>query len=310
MGCVLAGSIESLLFFRVLSAIGGSATTVGANTMVRDYFPQKEVAKILSLLILVLSISPFLAPSVGSLIVLNWHWRAVFPILSLVALFDAALVTWALPVAYQPDPTVSLNLKPVFSTFRQILKNRHFTVYTLTGSLSFAGLFVFVAGSPSIFFGEFGVSPKKFSLIFAVLIGGIIGGSQLNHVLVKRFGSAKILKVSLTILVLLSSVFLAGSLTHSYNLVTTGGFLFFLLALAGVASPNAAALALEPFSKNIGSAAALLGFLQEGFGGVIAAVLGILNGRGTLPTSLVMWVAPVLGLGILLLGSRSPKTSP
>lgn len=307
IGCMTATTFEALLVCRILSAIGGSAATVGANTMVRDYFPQKEVARAFSLLILVISASPFLAPSVGTLIVTHWSWRVVFIILSLVAVFDMALVALVLPTIYKPDPSISLSLKPIFLNFRRILKNNTFAVYTFGGAFCFAGLFVFVAGSPSIFFDDFKMSQKAFGAIFAVIVGGLITCSQLNHLFIRRFGSQQVFKAALSIQAIVSALFFVGTSLHGYGVIATGGFLFIVLSCGGVAFPNAAALALAPFTDNIGSAAALLGFLQEGLGGVIAASLGLLNGKGTLPTASVMCVTSLLGVTILFFG-KNQKT--
>jgi DHA1 family bicyclomycin/chloramphenicol resistance-like MFS transporter len=211
----------------------------------------------------------------------------------------------ALPHVYEPDFSVRLNFRPILSNFKTTLKNKQFTIYTFAGALSFAGLFVFVAGAPSIFFDEFKVDPKGFGLIFALLVGGLIGGGQLNHWLVKRFGSRRIFYTILLVEVFVSAIFFAGSATNSFGLVVTCIFLFILLACAGIAAPNASALAIEPFSKNIGSAVALLGFLQEGLGAIVSVSLGLLNGRGTFPTALVTFSAAALGLLILLNGKRS-----
>ena len=245
-GCMMAQSITSLIVFRVISALGGSAATVGANAMVRDYFPQKEVARVFSFLVLVISLSPFLAPTVGTLVVLHWNWRFVFAVLSGVAVLDIVLVA-LLPNVYKPDPTVTLSLKPIYFNFQRILKNKHFATYTFSGALTFSGLFVFVSGAPSIFFDEFKINQKSFALIFALLVSGLIGGSQLNHILVKRVGSAKTFKRVLILETIASVLFFAGSCLHLYNVVGTGLFLFIALMCAGIASPNAAALALEPF---------------------------------------------------------------
>src|SRR6187431_353419 len=92
IGCMNAQSFDALLFFRFTAALGGCAASVGAVSMVRDYFPAKDSPKIFSMLMLVLSASPLLAPSIGSLLAGMWGWRMLFAALALLALVDVLLV--------------------------------------------------------------------------------------------------------------------------------------------------------------------------------------------------------------------------
>jgi DHA1 family bicyclomycin/chloramphenicol resistance-like MFS transporter len=197
---------------------------------------------------------------------------------------------------------------PIFLNFKKILKNRQFVGYTVAGALSLAGIFVFVSTAPSIFFGEFKVSSKAFTALFGFLVAGLIGGSQLNHLLIKRIGSSRAFRYAISLQVLVSATFLVGACFHAYSVVVTGMFLFAVLGCCGVAAPNAEALALSSFSKNIGSAASLLGFLQEGLGGGIAATLGLLDSRGSVPTASVIFGASIIGLAVIFnMGERAVK---
>ena len=299
IGCMNSTTVDEFLFFRFASALGGSAASVGAMAMVRDYFPPKDGAKVFSMLMLVLSVSPLLAPSIGSLIVTSYSWRWIFASLIGLAVLDLALVAFALPKAYLPDPSVEIRLGPIFKTFSGILKNPTFRVYTFSGSLSFAGLFVYLAGSPSIFMDGFGVSPKGYSAIFAILAVAMIGGGQLNHLLVRWWGSSSVFRGALAAQVAVGAVFLGCLLSLELGLVSTTGLFFMLLLCTGIVFPNAASLALEPFSRNIGSASALMGFLQMGLGALCASMIGILGAKGTLPTVAVMLVSSAVALLIL-----------
>ncbi|MFL6550856.1 MAG: multidrug effflux MFS transporter [Povalibacter sp.] len=298
-GCMTAHSFESLLFFRFVSALGGCAASVGAISMVRDYFPAKDGAKIFSLLMLVLSASPLLAPSIGSVLVGAFGWRTLFGVLAVLAVIDLALVAFILPKGYEPDHSIRLKLKPILRTFLEVLREPQFRVYVFSGSLSFAGLFVFVAGSPALFMQGFGVSANQFGLLFATLAGGMIAGGQLNHLLLRNSSGKTVFHHALLVQMIVGAVLLAGTLTVGFGLYGTVALLFGFLLCAGITYPNAAALALEPFSKNIGSASSLLGFLQLGLGSVAAAFLGMLDDSGPRPMAIVMSVCSALGWAIL-----------
>ena len=309
IGCMTAKSFEALVLFRFLSALGGCAASVGAVSMVRDNFPPADGAKIFSFLMLVLSASPLLAPTIGGLLAAQWGWRMLFGVLSVLAVLDVMLVAWVLPRSYEPDHSVHLRIGPIVRTFVDVLRQPQFRAYTMAGSLSFAGLFVFVAGSPALFMETYGVSAKGFGGIFAILAGGMIGGGQLNHVLLRHASGAKVFQRALVVQVLIGAIFLVGTLASAYGLIWTVVLMFGFLVCAGITYPNAAGLALEPFSKNVGSASALLGLLQLGFGAVAAALLGLLDQRGAVPMAMVMSICSAVGLAILMSHLRSANTS-
>jgi DHA1 family bicyclomycin/chloramphenicol resistance-like MFS transporter len=298
-GCMTAQSFEALLAFRFISALGGCAASVGAMSMVRDYFPAKDGAKIFSMLMLVLSASPLLAPSIGGVLAEQWGWRMLFGVLAGLAVIDLLLVAWVLPKGYEPDLSIRLQLRPILRTFLEVLRERQFRAYVFAGSLSFAGLFVFVAGSPALFMQGFGVSAHGFGLIFATLAGGMILGGQLNHLFLRHAPGKIVFHRALVVQMVVGAVLLTGTLSVGYGLYGIVALLFLFLLCAGVTYPNAAALALEPFSKNIGSASALLGFLQLGLGSLAAAFVGLLDDSGARPMAVVMSVCSALGWAYL-----------
>ena len=303
IACAVAATINSFLVFRFLQALGGCVASVAAMAMVIDFFPANKSSRILSTLILILGASPLLAPTIGGLIVSAWSWQYVFVVLALFAVLMIACVFFFLPQGQQPDPSISLKPKPIIDGFKAVLFDPIFYVFTLAGSLSFSGLFVYVAGSPAIFMEEFGVSPKIYSFIFAGLSVGFISCSQFNHILAKNFSSKQILRTVLIFQATVAIVFLIATLTGNCGFVPTLCFLFLILACCGLTYPNAAAIALSPFKRNAGTASALLGFVQIGLGGFISACVGMLHFKGSLATALIMAVS-ASGAALLLLFNK------
>ncbi|MEJ0104562.1 MAG: multidrug effflux MFS transporter [Bacteroidota bacterium] len=302
VGCAMASTINTLLIFRFFQALGGCVASVAAMAMVRDFFPIDESARIISFLILILGLSPLLAPTAGSLVVsvLSWHW--VFILLAIIVLIIIIITVFFLPEGHAPDLSISLKPKPILVNFRDILLEKRFYVFALAGTFSFTGLFVYVAGSPAIFMEGFHVSAKTYGGIFALLSVGFIGGSQMNHLLTRKYLNEEIFKTVVIIQVIAGAFFLLGVLNEWYGLTGHLIFLFILLSCAGLTYPNAAAIALSPFSKNAGSASALLGFIQIGIGGVISSGVGMLNTKGSISTAVIMSVTSVIALIILLAG--------
>ncbi|HWB61734.1 MAG TPA: multidrug effflux MFS transporter [Chthoniobacteraceae bacterium] len=303
--CTQARSVEWLVTLRFVQAIGGCAAQVSAMAMVRDFFPVHETAKIISLLILILGVSPLCAPTVGGFISKHLGWQWVFLILALFAALNVAICFWYLPEGHEADRSVSLHPEPIARNYWEVLKEKQFLIYILSGSLSFSGLLVYVAGSSIIFMDGFHVNADTFSWIFAGLAVGFIGSNQINVLLLRKFTSEQIFRVALLVECPVALVFLAGTWLGWFGLAPTIAFLFIVLSSLGLAFPNAAALSLAPFDHNIGSASAMLGAVQIGVSGLASASVGIFNSHSMLPVALILCVTSWIGLAILLLGRRS-----
>jgi DHA1 family bicyclomycin/chloramphenicol resistance-like MFS transporter len=301
--CLLAHSVEWLVAMRFAQALGGCAAQVAAMAMVRDFFPVHETAKIISWLILILGVSPLLAPTVGSAIAAQWGWRWVFIVLAVVALLNLAVCWRYLPDAHQPDKSVSLRLGPIIGNYLDVLKERQFTVYAVSSAFAFSGLLAYVAGSPIIFMEVFHVNTRIFGLIFAGLAAGFVGSNQINILLLRKFSSARIYSGAMWIEFPVAILFLVGSVM-GFGLWPVLILLFVALATLGLTGPNGAALALSPFDRNIGSAAAMLGFLQIGISGAASAAIGLSDSHRMLPVGLILAGTSGIALAILLIGQR------
>jgi DHA1 family bicyclomycin/chloramphenicol resistance-like MFS transporter len=304
MLCLGSRTVEWLIAMRFVQGLGGCGAQVAAMAMVRDFFPAKETAKIISLLILIISASPLLAPSVGVFVAVHLGWQWVFIVLSLFVALMLFVCRWRLPQGHQPDATVSLRLGPIFKNYAIVLKEPQFLTYALSGAFVFSGLLVYVASSPIIFMEVFHVSAEKFGAIFAGLSVGFIGSNQVNIVLLRKFSSEQIFRATLMVECPVSLLFLVGTTCGWFGLPTTLVLLFISLSSLGLAYPNAAALALVPFDRHIGSASAMLGFLQIGVAGIASASIGIFNSHTLMPVTLVLAATSWIGLGILVVGKR------
>lgn len=309
IGCTQATSIESLVVLRFIQALGGCVAWVAALSMVRDFFPISQSARIFSLLILVIGLSPLLAPTIGGFIAEALGWRMVFLVLAVLTVLIMLVVIFFLPEGHQPDKTISLRAKPMILNFYSILRNPQFYTYALAGAFSFSTLFTYVAGSPVIFMEIFHVSPQAYGGIFALLSVGFVGGSQLNIYINKRYSSEQIFSVALATLVITSIVFLVGSFNDWYGLEATIGLFFIALTCLGLTNPNANALGLAPFTRNIGSASALLSFLQIGIAGLSSAGVGIFNAANSVPVASIMTGTSIVAFCILVVGRKKVAKS-
>ena len=283
IGCMQSHSEGQLIAMRFVQGLGGCVAMVAAIAMVRDFFPVGESAKILSLLMLVLGLSPLLAPTLGGFVTAWLGWQWVFIILAVIVALILFLTIAFLPHASDPDTSVSLKPKPIITAYLAVLRNPHFYVYTLSGAFSFAALFVYVAGSPVIFMGVFQTSPQAYGGIFALLSVGFIGSNQLNILLLRKYSSSKIFRTGLVLQLAVSLVFLLAASNNWLGLVDTIIMFFVSLGCIGLTYPNASAMALAPFSRNAGTAAALTGFVQIGVAALASACTGFFNAASIVP---------------------------
>ena len=304
IGCFTTNTIEALWVIRFIQAIGGCVASVAAMAMVRDFFPVEKSASVISFFVLILGVSPLLAPTAGSFIITTWGWHTVFIVLAIITAIILVLVFFFLPEGHPADKTLSLKPIPIINGFKAVLTTPNFYVYALAGTFSFSGLFVYVANSPAIFMGHFHLSEKLYGGVFALLSIGFIGGSQLNHFVTKKFSNQQILKTALIAQAMVAIVFLVGAINGWYGLAEVLVLLFLLLSCCGLTYPNAAALCMAPFTKNAGSASALLGFIQIGLGGVISASVSMLPMQEITAMATIMSATVIIALVILLLAKN------
>ncbi|WP_008581886.1 multidrug effflux MFS transporter [Niabella soli] len=310
IGCVLVHTSDALIALRFVQALGCCVSLVAPRAITRDVFPLEDNAKVLSLLILLLGVSPILAPTFGSYVVAFYKWQDVFIILALIAAITLAAVVFLFKESRPPDTSVSLKPRPILNAFGGVLKNPQFFTYAFVGGVSFAGLFAYLSGSPFLFMEYFGVSKTAYGAIFAIIAAGLIGSSQLNAVLLKKYSSEQLVTASILLQTIIGFVLLAGITTGILGLYGTIAVIFLLFCTLGISSPNTAALSILPFSKEAGSASALLGALQMGLGALAAALTGVFENRTPTPIAIIIAASGLLALVILLIGQRWVKQTP
>jgi DHA1 family bicyclomycin/chloramphenicol resistance-like MFS transporter len=308
LGCMFTHNVFILIALRLLQGFGGCAAQVGAISMVHDFFPVEQSAKIFSLLFLFIAASPLFAPSIGSLLTAYLGWRWVFVFMFVLASATLAAIRFLLPEGHQPDAGISLKPSDITATYLGIFENKNFQRYAITGAFSLAGLFTYVAGASIMFMGQFGVGQKMFGALFALLAVGFIGASQLNVALLKRHDSAAIFAWAIRGQVASSLVLLVCAMAGILTLGSTVAMLFVILACVGLSNPNGSALALAPFSREAGSASALLGLIQLGAGALISTTIGVVGAKDSLPIIATLFATSALGL--LLHTAIRPRETP
>ena len=303
--CALVHSTNMLIILRFVQAIGGCVGLVASRALVRDIFPVSETAKIFSLLMLVLAISPLLAPTVGGYVTVMLGWHYIFIILALIGSTILLLAVNFLPEGRMADVSISLKPSPIISNFVMVFRQPLFFTYCLSGSIASAVTYAYIAGSPDIFLNQYKVDERYYGWIFAFVASGIIGSSQLNTLLLRRFSSEKLILAGLCWQLVIGVILITGTLNNWFGILSVILMIFLFLCGQGLTIPNASALALAPFTRLTGSASALFGSIQLAMGALASAVVSILHAKSALPMIAVMIGCVVLSIIIYLLGKKS-----
>ena len=304
VACAYAPTANALIGIRFLQALGSCAGMVASRALVRDIFPVNENAKIFSLLMLVLAISPIVAPTLGGYMTALFGWQSIFFILATIAGLTLFLVYFKLPEGRKPETTLSLLPRPIIKGFLEVARVPQFYTYAFAGAIASSGLYAYIAGSPFVFMELYHVSDKQYGWIFAIIAMGLIVSAQVNTILLRKFSSEQIIRVTLFCQCLAGIALVLGTWFNVLGLYSTIFLIWIFLSTQGFAFPNSSALSLAPFSKNAGTASALMGAIQLGIGAITTALVSVLNNNTAMPMAAVMCACAITSFTVLLIGRK------
>lgn len=309
IGCALAPSIETLIAFRFVQGLGACAGMVIPRAVVRDLHTGPEAAKLMALLMLVFSISPILAPLAGSGIIALGSWRLVFWAVSVAAVLGLILLATALPETRPQEERRESSIGSAIAGYGLLLRDRHFLGLVFIGAFGIASFFAYLANSSFVLIDHYGLTPTQYSLAFSVNAVSFFGVSQLNGVLGKRFGLARVMRAAVSgyaaSMVVLFGLFAAGIDGLPVMMV----MLFIGYGFLGLVIPSSAVLALDEHGAIAGTASALMGTLQFATGAVVMAVVGLFLDGTALPMITGIATAALISFVLAQVSlSRRPRT--
>ena len=307
--CLFASNIAVLGIARGLQGVGAAAAMVVAIAVVGDLFADSVAATVMSRLMLVLGVAPVVAPSLGAAVLLHASWHWVFAALVVLAGALLVMAVLALPETLAVDHRRPLKVRGILATYLELVRDVRFVILVLVAALGMSGLFAYISGASFVLQGGYGLSQGTFALVFGAGAIALIGSTQFNVVLLRRFPPQQIMVWALFAASVSGLVFV--------GLATAGigglpGFVvpvWAILGAMGLVIPNAPAVALTRHPDAAGTAAALLGAAQFGLGAAVAPVVGVL-GNDEFAMATVMATGVVVALMALVLtgahkGARS-----
>lgn len=292
IGCALAPSVDFLIILRFFQALGACSGQVISRAVVRDLFEPREAVQVYSLLVLVMGVSPVLAPLLGGQILQWFPWRAIFWVLASLGAMGLAGGLLRLKETHRGERK-PLILGRVMRTYSDLLRDRAFVGYVLTGGLAMAGMFAYIVGSPYVFIEHFHVTTEGFGLFFGINALGLVLAAQLNARLVRHFSSDAIIRKVLAVQVISGVLLLAGVWTGFLQLSGVATLLFVYVASVGCLFPNITAMAMAPHGAIAGSASALIGVIQFALAAGSASLVGTTRSGAALPVAVLIGICSV-----------------
>ncbi|BBP85627.1 Bcr/CflA family drug resistance efflux transporter [Pseudomonas sp. Pc102] len=287
VACAMAPSLEWLIGARFVQALGGCAGMVVSRAVVRDLCDPIASAKVFSQLMLVMGLAPILAPLGGGLLLDLFGWPSIFFGLTL---FSALVLTGV--YLWLPETLTTCDERPplrgALGQYKRLLGDGVFIGYALTGGLSMAGMFAYIAGSPFVFIELYGVPAEHYGWLFGGNALGFILVAQVNAWLMRFGGPAYWMRRVVWFYLGCALALLAVAHAHTEALWPLLVPLFGCIASLGIIIPNASASAMAGQGRHAGSASALMGSLQFSVAAGAAALVGVLHDGSAMPMAMVI----------------------
>lgn len=261
---IFSSSIYELWIYRFLEAFFGGITVVNATAAVRDRFSGQEAAKVFSLIGMVRSLAPLLAPVFGAAIIHFFPWEGIFVFLTIYALIVAFFIYKDLPESF------TYTKQNIIESYKLVLTHKKAMKAMLVLAISFGAFFIIIAKTSYIYIEYFGIKTDYFPLFFGINFIILIAMIKVNVTLLKTYEAKNIAKYATLIQFCVGIIFL---LIHKdMNLILTVIIIASYMSMMAFIFGNCMSLAIEHFSKNAGVASGVIGVLQFGLGALISSV--------------------------------------
>lgn len=270
----VAGDINHLIAARILQGFGGAVLMVVPRAVIRDMHTGSAATRLMAMVMLVISVSPMLAPLVGSGIIAFGDWRMIFWVLCIAAGLSLLMVGFVLPGTLAPEARVKVNLKSLWAGTKTLFRDPVFMGLTLIGGFGFFSFMVFIASASFVYSEQFGLTPTGFSLAFAINAIGFFAASQAAGSAMDKFGIVPVMRGAVIGFAAASAVLFLICLAGFGTLPVVVAGLFVANACLGLIIPTTMVMALDPHGNIAGLASSLGGTLQMLVGGLMVAITG------------------------------------
>jgi len=304
---IFATSFNMLLLGRILQGLGAAGPQVIPTAITRDSYKGREMAEIMSLIMVVFLLVPAIAPLMGQLVLLAWNWQGIFVVLGVYAILTLIWFAIRQPETLPPEHRVPFSFSQIVSSVYKVLKNNRAMKYTIAEGLVFAGIVSYVSTAQQIFQDHFGLG-EQFPLYFGPLALVMMVSSFLNAHFVNQFGMRRLVYTGATVLCVVSSIYLIIVLINNqvvplWSFMIYASIAYFFL---GILYGNLHSMAMEQVGDVAGVAASVVGSVSTLIATIIAAFVGSFYNDAITPIVLAF---VVLMIPVIYIASHDPVDS-
>ncbi len=305
VACALSPSIPIMSIARLVQAIGACGGAVMSRAMVTDLFPARELRRIFSMLVLVLGVSPVIAPLIGSYLLVWFGWNSAFVVQALLGAACLLGMHFRLPESLAHDARRPLRFDLIKSTYARLFRDRTFIGASVVCGFSSAGTFAYITSAPFVFIVLYTVPTEHFGWLFGSVALGMVAGSQINGRMSHRIPLWRVLRTANTVQLCAGILLLGSVLSGVGGMWSVFACVFIYVSAQGFVFPNGSAIAMMRHGDIAGTASALLGTNQFLIAALATIFLGFID-NPALPMALVIAGSAVCStlLNFLTLGAK------
>ena len=272
IGCALSTDYNTFLIFRLLQGAAAGGGLVAGRAMIRDVYSPQDAHRAMSRVMMLFAVAPAIAPIIGGWLHDLFGWHSVFYFLAIYASAVFFLVYFYLAETLAPDQRQSFHPIKVARVYGRTLVHPRFLLLVFVVASSFGGMFLYIAGAPTVMFDFLKLGSGDFGLMFVPIVIGLILGSGLSGRLAHRWPIERTVKLALALLVVAALLNVAQSFWITTMISTTVIPLALYACGMGIAMPALTVMTLDCFPNNRGTASALQGFVQMMGNALIASL--------------------------------------
>lgn len=296
--CFFAQDINTLLIGRFVQGLGVAGPYVSAISIVRDKYAGNEMARVMSLVMMIFIMVPALAPSLGQAVLLISSWRYIFVLYIVYALIIGIWIFFRLEETLPKEYRIPFSRRGFFEGFKEVISNRTTMCYTLCMGLFFGSFLGYLNSSQQIFQDLFQTG-KLFTLYFGILALVFGAASMVNARFVQRWGMDYLCNCAVLGIIVSSAIFLIVLMVLPANLWLFMVYASVLFFCFGLVFGNVNAMAMEPMGHVAGIASAIIGATSSILSMLIGTTIGQMYNGTLIPVTSGFLILGIIALAIL-----------
>jgi MFS transporter, DHA1 family, multidrug resistance protein len=285
--CALAPSIGLLIAARFVQGFAGAAGAVIGRAVIADRTSGTTTARYFSLMLVITSVAPILAPITGAAVIGSIGWRGILWVITAITVVMFVGLATSISESLPPELRHAGGTSAFVIKARGVIGNRRFACYTATFAFGFMTMFGWISASPFVLQDKLGLSTTTYALAFASNAVALLGANAVNARIVHRYGQRRMIRVGLSSL-MTASVLMGVNVALGTHLWPTLGLSFVTMGSMGLIMGNCASLAIEQVRHSAGTGSAVLGATQFGLGAVVAPIVGLAGSHSAAPLAISM----------------------